>query len=171
MGVVQSRSSTLPWIDEETLVECISGKTRLEWHREVIPLRLSALEMREYVRARERGFCVGRARGESLFWAYGYWCELRGRPTVKVELRRKYAAVKLDMITANHDLCEHKEARIRQAALLASLDESGASCWLEGNYFSFDGLLPDRARALASVLWRIVSAPCASCAGQEQGGW
>lgn len=164
MRVVRTNSSVYPSIDDRQLVEFVQGRARLEWGNKEIPLRLNGAELEEFFKAKRRGFCVGSASRENLLSAWGFWCELRHRPTVKVGLKRKYARVTLDMITSSRQLCGHQQIRILQAASLAPIDAHCEPGWLwGGEYFDVDGLLPDRARALAAEIWRIATTPCRSC--------
>lgn len=163
---IRSIAPTMPSLDEEELVRYIAGELRLVWHNQAIPLRLRGDDLAEYEGAKERGYCIGRTAQQAIFWAYNYWCEIHGRPYIKVELRAGRATAVLDMITSHRHLCPHQEAAI-YAAVVETLGTARAAKLQDhvggGSFFRFGTMLEEDGRSLAARYWEISTGRCKEC--------
>ncbi|MEL6178544.1 MAG: hypothetical protein AAFS10_06300 [Myxococcota bacterium] len=98
---LESNSTDMPQLTEEQLEQAIRGELAVVWQGRRLPLRLQRDELEAYRKAQEEGYVLVRRRRMNLPFAYGAWCDLQHRPSIKIEVRRVYAAVQLHMITAS----------------------------------------------------------------------
>lgn len=101
MITLESNSAEMPQLTEEQLEQAVSGELSVIWQGRRLPLRLQRDELEAYRKAQDEGYVLVRRRRMNLPFAYGAWCDLQHRPSIKIEVRRVYAAVQLHMITAS----------------------------------------------------------------------
>ena len=95
---------------------------------------LSAIQKTMLSQAKDKKFIVQKPTQGEVFDAYYKWCKSLNLPLVKVRLKRKYAFVRVDMITTDQKL----NAR-GQAEIMTLLRNAEAKNQKEGTILGFCG--------------------------------
>ena len=132
--------------------ELISGRARLKllyvqgWEQPR-SMKLSPDQQNEFEEIKKRGWCVRRKNDKPSLLAY-YWLEAHKKPLVKIELKRKYARVVLDLISVERAVSGLWESM----SPLNPPIPIGGECQGWGIYTYFDRVPKDRAIACAEWL-------------------
>ena len=107
--MLESNSSEMPQLTEGQLAQAVVGDLVVIWQGQRLPLKLRRDELRVYHDAQDAGYVVVRRRRVNLSFAFSTWCDLHNKPSIKLEVRRVYAAVQLHMITTSHRRLSNSE--------------------------------------------------------------
>ena len=100
---------------EQILDDAAHGKVFIYRMGMRVPHKLSVQQWGEFDEAKRRGYVICRdvRANQSLLNVWFIWCELHGRPYIKVLPRKDYASVQMDLIAAPYKLDEDQVDRLR----------------------------------------------------------
>lgn len=101
---------------EQILDDAAHGKVLIYRMGRRVPHKLSSQQWVEFDDAKRRGYVICRdvRANQSLLNVWFIWCELHGRPYVKVLPRKDYASVQMDLIAVPYKLGEEQKALLQR---------------------------------------------------------
>jgi hypothetical protein len=145
----------LNYLTLEQLGQAINGHVRFlnNSGREVVR-KLSDTEMQKYERAVQDGYVFYKRDEDPVINAYWQYCTATGRPHIRAQLGRKYAAFCLDMMHVEWELTANE---IGEAAMLLLEAKGRDSRFLEASsrWCESDSVKVEEAERVAHRLFEI----------------
>lgn len=156
---------------EQILDDAAHGKVSIYRMGMRVPHKLSAQQWGEFDEAKRRGYMICRdvRANQSLLNVWFIWCELHGRPYIKVLPRKDYASVQMDLIAVKYKLSEEQKM-----SLQARVDElrHPSLWWMSGVSgcvsYVYKALIPD-AYKLAETMLALALRAREESAGKQEG--
>lgn len=149
--VLEVEGASLPRLTQEQVEAAVVGELTVIHQGRKLPLKLRKEEREAFEQAKEDGFVVVRRRRVHLPFVHGAWCDALSVASVKVEVRRVYAAVQLHMVTASGRRLSVQDQEAVMAGF-ARYMEDDAWCSVGELFCACDKVRTDKARVLAREL-------------------
>jgi|GEM_PF-5064159 len=138
-------------LSEAVLNDCVHGRSKILWHGDEIPLKLSQAELSAYEEAKSSQFAVHAYGYKALGAVWGQWCALRSIPIIEIKPKGKKLAVSMDCIYSKR-LTDTGKALVEELFKAHATNKAKISI---GTWSDCDNLEPDSAKVLAAELIQV----------------
>jgi hypothetical protein len=138
---------------------CARGTMTMYRAGQTVTRKLTRAEMRLYEAAKEQHYVIARGRsGLDVSNAYYLWCEGAQIPFIRIEQKRNYSYLTLDVIFLPRERYLHPDA-IRELDLLFRR-HAKPPCWYGSgdNHCSCSRIPNEAAERVAATMWSIATA-------------